>query len=168
MKRLSIVFALFIFSLVSLQAQAPLSKGGAQLNAGLGFSGWGVPLYVGADFGVAKDFTLGIEGSFRTYSDYWQGYSYSHTIFGFLGNGNYHFNSVLQIPSNWDFYAGLNLGFYIWSNPAGYGGSGSSGLGLGLQVGGRYFFNSNFGLNLEFDGGNTISGGKFGITYRFK
>jgi len=168
MKRISIVIALFIFSVFTVEAQVPLGKGGAQLNAGFGFSDWGVPIYVGADFGVGKDFTLGIEGSFRSYSDYWAGGSYSHTIFGFLGNANYHFNTIMSIPSNWDFYAGLNLGFYAWSSSAGYHGSGSSGLGLGLQVGGRYFFTDKFGINLEFEGGNSISGGKIGITYRFK
>jgi len=162
MKRISIVFALMIFSVFAMNAQAPLPKGGAQLNAGFGFSGWGVPIYVGADFGIAKDFTLGIEGSFRSYS---AGYG-SVTIFGFLGNGNYHFNSIMDIPSNWDFYAGLNLGFYSWSTPSGY--SGSGGLGLGAQVGGRYFINNKFGLNLEFGGGSRVSGGKFGITYRLK
>ena len=168
MKRLSIGFAFMIASVFTIHAQAPLDKGGAQLNAGFGLSGWGVPIYVGADFGVAKDFTLGGELSFRSYSDNWSGGSYSHTIIGILGNGNYHFNTIMNIPSNWDFYAGLNLGFYIWSSSSNYHGSGSSGLGLGLQLGGRYFFNSKFGLNLEIDGGNTISGGKFGITYRFK
>lgn len=168
MKKLSIVLVIISFSLINLSAQAPLGKGGRQLNAGLGFSDWGVPIYCGVDFGVHPDITLGIEGSLRSYSDNWGNHSYSHTIFGFSGNGNYHFNKVLEIPSNWDFYAGLNLGFYIWSSTAGYGGSGSSGLGLGLQVGGRYFINNKFGLNLEFGGGNAFSGGKFGITYRFR
>jgi hypothetical protein len=168
MKKICIVFSLIFMSMITLNAQAPLGKGGAQLNAGFGFSGWGVPIYVGADFGIAKDWTLGVEGSFRSYSDDWGNHSYSHTIFGLLGNVNYHFNTIMNIPSNWDFYGGLNLGFYAWSSSAGYGGSGSSGLGLGLQIGGRYFFNNNFGINLEFDGGNTISGGKIGITYKFK
>ena len=148
----------------AINAQAPLGKGGAQLNAGFGFSGWGVPIYVGADFGVGNDFTLGIEGSFRSYSDNWG----SSTVFGFLGNANYHFNRIMSIPSNWDFYGGLNLGFYSWSYPYNYNGTRYSGLGLGLQIGGRYFFTNKFGINLEFDGGNTISGGKIGITYRFK
>lgn len=164
MKRISFIFAFMLFFGLAMNAQVPLGKGGAQLNAGFGFSGWGVPIYVGADFGVHHDITLGIEGSFRSYSDGWGNY----TVFGFLGNGNYHFNTVMDIPSNWDFYAGLNLGFYSWSTPEGYHGNHSSGLGLGLQVGGRYFFTPKFGINLEFDGGNTLSGGKIGISYRFK
>jgi len=164
MKKLSFVFAFMLFTVLTIHAQAPLGKGGSQLNAGFGFSGYGVPIYAGVDFGVSKDITLGIEGSFRSYSEYWG----SATVFGFLGNFNYHFNTIMEIPSAWDFYGGFNLGFYSWSFPNDYHGSGNSGLGLGLQVGGRYFFTNKFGINLEFGGGNRISGGKIGITYRFK
>jgi hypothetical protein len=168
MKKLSIVLVIFSLSLINLSAQAPLGKGGRQLNAGLGFSGWGVPIYCGVDFGVHPDITVGFEGTIRSYSGYWKNSPYTYTTVGLSGNGNYHFNKVLEIPSNWDFYAGLNLGFYFGSASTAYGGTGVSPLGLGLQVGGRYFFNKKFGLNLEFGGGNEFSGGKFGITYRFR
>jgi outer membrane immunogenic protein len=161
-----LVLTLFICTL-SVYAQAPLAKGEKQLNAGLGLSGWGLPVYAGLDFGVDKDITIGIEGSFRAYSDSWNHNSYSHTIIGITGNGNYHFNSLLLIPSEWDLYAGLNLGFYAWSSPSGYDGPHNSGLGIGLQIGGRYFFSKKFGLNLELSGGNDIMGGKFGISYKF-
>ncbi len=162
MKKISIVLAVVLFSALAVNAQSPLGNGGKQLNAGIGFSGWGVPFYLGLDFGVHKDITLGLEGSFRSYSDY----DYSHSIFGFSGNGNYHFNTILEIPRNWDLYAGLNIGFYVWSSPSGYKGSHSSGLDLGGQVGGRYYFNHKFGLNLEFGGGNAFSGGKIGISVK--
>lgn len=166
MKKVTVILSIILFVASYAHAQAPLGKGGKQFNAGLGFSSKGMPLYMGLDFGVHKDFTLGIEGSFRSYSETWKNYHYSHSIFGFSGNGNYHFNTILEIPSNWDFYAGLNLGFYIWSSPSGYGGSETSGLGLAGQIGGRYFINRKFGLNLEFGGGNAFSGGKFGITVK--
>ena len=74
---------------------------------------------------------------------------------------------MLNIPSNWDFYAGLNVGFYSWSSPNGYPGDGDSGVGLGIQIGGRYFITDKFGLNLEVGGGNAFSGGKFGVTFIF-
>ena len=167
MKRISIIVLLTIFTVDAVEAQSPLAKGGKQLNAGVGFSGWGVPIYVGMDFGVQKDISIGFEGSFRSYNQNIAGTSFNSTIIGISGNGNYHFNTLLEIPSNWDFYAGLNLGFYFWSSPSGYPGNGSSGVGLGGQVGGRYFFKNNFGLNLEFGGGNAFNGGKFGITYIF-
>ena len=66
MKKLSFVFAFMLFTVLTIHAQAPLGKGGSQLNAGFGFSGYGVPIYAGVDFGVSKDITLGIEGSFRS------------------------------------------------------------------------------------------------------
>lgn len=167
MKKLSIILLLSVITLFTVSAQSPLDKGGVQLNAGVGFSGWGVPLYIGLDFGVGSDITLGVEGSFRNYNEKYFNDHYRSTILGISGNGNYHFNRVLDIPSNWDFYAGLNIGFYAWTSPDGYLGEHTSGLGLGLQVGGRYFISDNFGLNLEVGGGNAFSGGKFGITVLF-
>ncbi len=147
-------------------AQGPISKGETQLNVGVGLSSWGVPVYLGFDHGVHPDITLGGELSFRSYNDNWQGDKYDHNVIGILGNANYHFNTVLNIPSDWDFYAGLNLGFYNWSSPNDYDGSHNSGLGLGAQIGGRYYFSNNVGINLEFGGGNAFSGGKFGLTIR--
>jgi hypothetical protein len=167
MKKLSIILLLSAISLFTVKAQSQLSNGRVQLNSGVGFSGWGVPIYIGLDFGVSRDITLGFEGSFRNYRENYSDIKYHSTIFGISGNGNYHFNRVLEIPSNWDFYAGLNLGFYAWTSPNDYPGEGNSGLGLGAQIGGRYFFNDRFGLNLEAGGGNAFSGGKFGITYVF-
>ena len=167
MKKLSIILLLSFIVVFTVSSQSRLEKGGKQLNAGVGFSGWGIPLYVGVDFGLPHDITLGLEGSFRSYNQHFTGTRYNSSIFGFSGNGNYHFNRVLHMPGAWDFYAGINIGFYIWSSPENYPGNGNSGLGLGGQVGGRYFFNDNFGLNLEFGGGNAFSGGKFGITVIF-
>jgi outer membrane immunogenic protein len=40
-------------------------------------------------------------------------------------------------------------------------------LGLGAQIGGRYYFNNNWGINLELGGANTTSGYKIGASYRF-
>jgi len=92
--------------------------------------------------------------------------SYKHQIIGFSGNANYHFNRVLRIPRNFDFYVGLNVGFYSWASPNDYKGTNISGLGLAGQIGGRYFFSSKVGINLEFGGGNAFSGGKFGLTFK--
>jgi outer membrane immunogenic protein len=160
------VTAIFLALVTVTFAQCPINKGQAQLNAGVGLSSWGIPVYVGLDYGIHKDITIGGEASFRSYNDNWGGNKYRHSVVGISGNGNYHFNSLLGIPTNWDLYAGLNIGFYYWSSPDNYGGTRSSGLGLGAQVGGRYYFSDKVGINLEFGGGNAFSGGKFGISIK--
>ena len=42
------------------------------------FRPWGVPVYLGLDYGVHPDITLGGEISFRSYHDRWSGYEYNH------------------------------------------------------------------------------------------
>ena len=165
MKKQFLVLILLI-SASAIYAQRPISQGQTQLNVGVGLSSRGVPVYFGFDHGVHPDVTLGAELSYRGYNDHWKDHKYHHNIFGFSGNVNYHFNNILNIPSPWDFYAGLNLGFYNWNSPEKYGGSHTSGLGLGAQIGGRYYFNNKVGINLEFGGGNAFSGGKIGLTIK--
>ncbi|MCF8371548.1 MAG: transporter [Bacteroidales bacterium] len=165
MKTIVLAVAILFISGLSF-SQSPLPLGKAQLNLGVGFSDWGIPFYIGFDYSVHKDITLGAEFSYRGYRENWDNHKYNHTIMGFSGNGNYHFNSVLKIPQNWDFYAGLNVGFYTWSSPDDYHGDHSSGLDLGGQIGGRYYFSNRAGINLEFGGGNAFSGGKIGLTFK--
>jgi outer membrane immunogenic protein len=155
---------IFVITVLPVFGQSPVQKGNSQFNAGVGLSSWGVPVYLGLDYGVHKDITIGGELSYRGYHDRFNDVKYNHSVIGISGNGNYHFNSVLNIPSNWDFYAGLNIGFYIWDSDKDYPGSHTSGLGLGAQIGGRYYFSDYIGINLEFGGGNAFSGGKVGIS----
>lgn len=166
MKKLKLVFISILMVTSTAFAQHPTPKGGVQLNAGVGFSSWGIPVYLGLDFGVHKDITVGVEASYRSYSDRYKDYRYNHSVLGISGNANYHFNSLLNMPSKWDFYAGLNVGFYYWDSPKNYYGQHYSGLGLGAQVGGRYYFTDRFGVNLEFGGGNAFSGGKIGVSFQ--
>jgi hypothetical protein len=162
----SLTAILFVLVASISMAQSPLPKGQAQLNAGVGLSSWGVPIYVGLDFGVTPELSLGGEVSFERYDEDWHAYHYNHSIVSISGNANYHFNKLMKIPSNWDLYAGINIGFYIWSSPGDYHGDHSSSLGLGAQVGGRYYLSKTVGLNLEFGGGNEFSGGKFGVSIK--
>ena len=164
MKNTILIAAFVLISVVTFGQKS--TSGGNQLNIGVGLSGWGVPFYIGIDHFLNQDISVGGEFTYRSYHDRWDGDRYNHNIMGFSGNANYHFNRILEIPSEWDFYAGLNLGFYVWNSPDAYRGSHSSGLGLGGQIGGRYFLSDKVGLNLEFGGGNSFSGGKFGLTVR--
>jgi outer membrane immunogenic protein len=149
-------------------AQAPLEEGGVQLNAGVGASGWGIPVYFGLDYGVAKDFTLGGQVSFQTDSNPYNNNNYDSSAIGLGVNGNYHFNTVMHIPSKFDFYAGASVTAYIWNydDYDNYPHPDNSSVGLGLQVGGRYFFTDKFGINLELGGGSATSGAKFGVTFK--
>ncbi len=165
MKKILLLVAM-VFTTGILVSQSPLPLGKSQLNVGVGFSEWGVPFYLGLDYSVHKDITIGGELSIRTYNENWHSAKYRHNIIGISGNANYHFNTILEIPKVWDFYAGLNLGFYVWSSPNAYDGNNNSGLGLGTQVGGRYYFSDRIGINLELGGGNAFSGGKFGLTIK--
>jgi hypothetical protein len=165
--KVSLIIVLFALGVLSVKGQAPIGIGETQINAGLGFSSNGVPVYAGFDIGVHEDITVGGELSFRSYHDSWDGNSYSHSMIGIAGNANYHLNTVLEIPKEWDVYGGLNLGFYfVNTSDSDYGGDANSGFGLGAQIGGRYYFNDKYGINLEFGGGSTFSGGKVGISIR--
>lgn len=147
-------------------AQYALQKGKAQLNFGFGLSGWGVPVYAGVDIGIHKDMSFGAELSFRRYRENWRSFYYNHTVTGIGINWNYHFNSVLNMPEEWDIYAGLNAGYYIWNSPDVYPGDHVNGSGIGGQVGFRYYFNNRLGINLEGGSGNAFSGGKLGLTIK--
>ncbi|MFV0591639.1 MAG: outer membrane beta-barrel protein [Draconibacterium sp.] len=171
MKKLLFTLSLMVAGLITF-AQAPLQKGEMQLNAGFGFSNYGLPVYGGAEYGVGNNITVGGELAYRNHSEKYMTVKWKENYTTIAGFGNYHFNELLQIPSNFDVYAGATLGYTIFnskiddgSSSVSYSGSGSSGLYLNGQIGGRYFFTDKIGVNLEFGGGNYFSGGKIGITF---
>ena len=57
-------------------------KGASQLNLGVGFSNWGVPVYIGFDHRVSNDISLGLELSYRGYNERYNGNDYNHNITG--------------------------------------------------------------------------------------
>ena len=162
-----LILASLILAIGSASAQqASLDRGGVQLNGGFGFTGWGIPVYLGLDFGVAPQVTVGGELFYRT--DKIGGVRYNN--FGVLANGNYHFDKLFRLPSQVDVYAGMGLGFFISSSSSGYTGDGYSGFNARIHTGGRYFFSNSFGVNLELGAevGQLNNGiAKVGITYKF-
>lgn len=131
--------------------RAPLTRGEEQINFGLGLNTDGLPVYAQFDFAVARNVTVSPMVALTG------GSSESYTTLGV--HGDYHFNSLLDIPSNWDFYAGANLGFRFYMGQSTRTGA----LHLGVQIGGRYYWNQKWGVNLEFGGGAGF-GGRVGVS----
>ncbi len=165
------VFTLF-FTNASFAQFEPLSDGAKMLSAGVGATGWGIPVYVRYEQGIAKNFTLGGGLSYQSYRERYSNSKWRHTIFGVNIRGSYHFNELFNANSDWDFYAGGSVGFYSWNTKwddtgtqYDYDGRGNGGMSLGGHVGARYFVNEKIALNAEVGGGSVISGGTFGVTF---
>ncbi|MCT2561016.1 porin family protein [Chryseobacterium herbae] len=164
------IFLLSLISFFGVMNAQRVQKGEAQMNVGIGLAnGWGMPVYAGVDYGVHKDITVGVEGSFSTekYSGDVKGRWLSVGL-----NGNYHFNTLLKIPNKFDVYAGVTLAYNSFSyrykgSDYDYLGGESSGVGFAGQAGARYYFTDHFAVNVEVGGGSVASGGKAGISYKF-
>ena len=144
----------FTISAAFSQGQMPLEIGGRQLNFGFIGSNTNLPIYVGMDFAVHQDITIG--GEVRP--QFWN----KGSFIGLLANGDYHFNTLMDIPSNFDFYLGLEFGFGLWLS----GNSGErSGFIGGLHLGGRYYWSDKWGVNIEL-GGGTHYDGKLGLSMK--
>lgn len=77
---------------------------------------------------------------------------------------NYYFDTLLKLPNQWDVYGGAGAGFAVLLSDDI---NKSSELDLGLQIGGRWFWNEKWGVYVEFGGGNTSGGsGGVGLTMR--
>ena len=126
MKKVSIIFIALSIAIVSYGqgGVAPLAKGEKQLNFGTGFSSNGFPVYASLDIALHKDVTITPEVHMRLPYD-------NHDFSGgVMVKADYHWNYLIGIPENWDFYAGaragINFGGDIYPD-------------LGIQVGGRWY-----------------------------
>ncbi|OHX67892.1 DUF3575 domain-containing protein [Flammeovirga pacifica] len=142
------------------------------VNAGVGFNGRGVPFYLGLDYNALHpDISLGGSFGINNWEEYHHNHYHKYNSWNITFNGNYHFNKIMNIPNNFDFYAGANIGYYQYSESRDdiyyddhrkY----HNGIGVGIQVGGRWFFTEKIGLNLQFGGGTQYTAGNFGVTIR--
>lgn len=68
---------------------------------------------------------------------------------------NYYFDNIFGITDDaWDVYGGANAGYAIYT---GDNDLDDSSFDMGLQVGGRWFWNDKWGVYAEFSGGiNTV------------
>ena len=172
---IALVFIAVVSSTYPVHAQFnPQTDKTKMLTVGIGFSGWGIPIFARFEAPVADNITIGGAMSYQGKSETYASYKYKHTIFGIGARGSYHFNELIELPDEWDLYAGLGLGYYFWNTKydsggtsIDYRGSGDGGFSIGIHVGGRYFINDKIGVNLEFGGGTVLSGGTIGATFLF-
>jgi len=140
------------------------------LNAGIGVSNWGLPIFLGVDFYLTEIISGGVMAGFST-KDFGAG---KYTVMGGVLRGNYHYGQRLKgIPEKMDLYAGLNLGYYALS----YKVNGNKVTGVGIdngflalagQAGMRYKLSSKLSGLAEVGGGAGISGLRLGISYNIK
>lgn len=173
-----ILIAVFIF-VVMLSASSyaqynPYTDQSKLFTVGVGASGWGIPVFLRYEQAVADNITVGGNLSFQSKGENYGSYKWKHTITGLNARASYHFNELLSVPDEWDFYGGASLGYYIWNtkfNGTGtyfdYSGSGSGGISIGAHVGARYFVNEKIGITGELGGGSVLAGGTVGVTFLF-
>ncbi len=156
-----VLLAFIALSCFTAQGQYALQTGRFQANGGFGLSSWALPVYIGLDYGYDKNISLGGDLSFSSLN----------TVVS--ANANYHFGEMLEIDDVFDVYGGVNIGFFIRNQrlnpeslPPYY--NNSVPVNMGVQVGGRYYFNKNFAINLELGGGIAFSGGKIGVSYMLR
>lgn len=153
-KRLFFLLAVFCFLGLGVQAQETMSKGQLVGSLKVGFSDYGLPIGVSADYGVVSGF---INGNAAVSVGGEVGVYMYDKVEGGLGvhlsaaaRGNFHYEFV----RNLDTYLGLNLGILGRS------------FSLNGHLGARYYF-GKFGVGLEFGMGNHAAGGTLGVSMKF-
>jgi hypothetical protein len=169
MKKLNFLL-LAIGLLVGTQsfAQLAVDKGTKFVNLGVGLGGYGyysggggIGLNAAADFGVAKNITVGAVAGYRSYGSVG---AYNYNSFDIGARGSYHFNEILNLGTDKaDLYAGLGLSYFSFS----YGGylNNYGAVYVPIHIGGRYFFSENLGGFAEL--GSSLATLKLGITFKF-
>jgi outer membrane immunogenic protein len=146
-----------------------VAKGTSYLNAGIGFSNYGLPLHVSFDKLVVNDISVGIFANAQTYNAQVNFYDESHAIVHSGIKSNYYFNHILGIDDDqWSLAAGLSAGYwhYFYEGAASnLGWSKKGGIFLSSQIDLRYFFNKNWAILLHANYGG-MNAGIVGFTYR--
>jgi hypothetical protein len=128
MKKLSLLLLLGLFS-TSIYTQSFEGKGDVKANIGYDLYGYGNGIKATLDLGLCDIFSIGAGGSyyFDEESDY---FLFARTAV--------HFGLMLDLPSKFDFYPGIEIG-YLESND----------VGFTAFIGARYFFTDNLGVYAE-------------------
>lgn len=171
MKKLLILLAITLTSLVSHAQESTFNTEDIVINAGIGlgtslysgrfYSSLLPPISVSGEYGFQEDFitedlTLGLGGYFgfarseyrARFGNTEYGYRYNYTVIGVRGALHY------PLVDKLDTYGGFMLSYNVFSTSA-FGSApvntspASGGLGLSMYLGGRYYFNDNFAAMAE-------------------
>lgn len=156
----------------STHAQVRIESGGRWdlINAGLGMSTRGLPVFIGLEQTVDDHVSAGLIGTFQSYRESGAAGTWAHQFYGVGLQGNYHFIELAPAPC--DFFAGLTVAWtahsFRWAGtgaaPGSYDGSAIGGTGLSAQIGGRYTYKGTTFL-LQLDGGTLTSGFLAGLSF---
>ncbi|MBO0949985.1 hypothetical protein [Fibrella forsythiae] len=163
MKKFFAIVALFSLTLLTTSsfAQLAIDKGTKFVNLGIGiggsyFYGSGLGFNAAADFGVAKNITVGGSVGYRSFGNSVGGYDIG-------ARGSYHFNELLNTPENVDLYAGLGLTYFGYTGLSGVTYD-LSFISVPIHIGGRYMFAEKTGVFAEL--GSSVSTLKLGVTFK--
>jgi hypothetical protein len=169
-------FVLFVLCLTVCAAAVQagpkeFTKGAFYLTPQAGFNSFTIPFGVNAEFAISPNIGIGGTAMAWLWSEEW----YSQTVISLAAEALYHFTGLKA--AKFDLFAGAGLGYsiYSYSIKAGFldlGGTGGSGLHIGLILGGRYWFSPKMAvslrLNQAFLGDWGGFGGQLGVTFRMK
>lgn len=157
-------------------------KGLRQINFGFELDGYGLPVYAGMDFGVGEMITIGPRLVYETKADTYtlngNKYSTRNSVFIPSFRGDYHFSGHIEgLPKELDFYGGLSLGVVTYRGTSKYTNRNGDvftqdtntyqDARLWIQLGTRYYFSQNWGVQLEFATLSNNGNGSIGLTYKF-
>ena len=152
--------------------QGLLNSGGRwdQVNAGLGMSTRGLPVFIGVEQTVDDHISAALIGAFQSYRENSSAGTWNHQFYAVGLQGNYHFTELAPTP--YDFFAGLTVSWsahrFRWAGagaaPNSYDGRATGGTGLSAQIGGRYTYRNTTFL-VQLDGGTLNSGFLVGLSF---
>ncbi len=159
-RKIIIIFAVVLFGIAVFSNAAMFEKGGKYLTPQIGINTYAIPVGVSFGYGISDNIELSGSVLYISWSD--GEYSYSVINPGF--EGMYHFTSLNV--EKLDAFAGLSLGYLIFTGDLG---TYSSGLSIAPFVGARYYFSPKTAasLKLYFSTGSVGGiGGVAGVTLR--
>lgn len=155
MKTIFIVFFLF-FTTFLAQEEVLKDKNHNYLGLGIGLYKGDFGPWLQYEHGIDREWSIGlIAGSTFTYRP-----DFNNPRLFFTLRGAYHFNKILALPYQQDWYFGTGLGPKLsWSLNRVW-------IQVTLYTGYRYFFFRKFGIQLEFLAGINALGMNAGLIFK--